>query len=368
MTVHCSVNLSQDIVFFSEGVGGHRLNWLNILGGQARQSGKRIHLVSLNQNISPGNIEYLSSLHGGIFCLHLVEGGRYELASQVKYLRRTYPRLIISTGDADDWLFLLLQLRTDLRLIFMRPYLQSRSFCGLSRYFIKLLCAYLLSLQRSTEIGLLSIPRHEHRFFKKFWVDDIESDYEEMAREVLDSKFSLRAKFNLGEDYKIILVPGFVSARKNCELAVLSLKETIKNIPEQNVVLIFAGQAPPSVALEIANRQDEGVYLLNEYLEKRHYFKSILDSDLVLLLYSNRGSSGIVIDALSCNRSIVIAGGKRWTNLEHYYEGLLQKVSLNLKSITDAMQIALLNSPVSHDGKKWRSNPQTVIEFLLNGN
>jgi len=368
MTVHCSVNLSQDIVFFSEGVAGHRLSWLKILGGQARESGKRIHLVSLTQKVSSGNIEYLSSLHGGVFCLHLVDGGRYELVSQVRYLRRTYPGLIISTGDADDWLFLLLRLRTDLRVIFMRPYLQSKSLYGVSRYLMKLLGAYLLNLQRSTDVGLLSIPRDGHLFLKKLWVDDIESDYEGMAQAVINSKFSLRAKFNLDEDEKIILVPGFISSRKNHELAVLSFKETIKNLPEQRTVLIFAGQTSHSVALEIANREDEGIYLLNDYLEKRHYFKSILDSDLILLLYSNRGSSGIVIDALSCDRHIIIAGGRRWKNLEHYYGGLFQKVSLNLRSITDAMQVALLNSPVSHDGKKWKSNSHTVSEFLLNGN
>ena len=367
VTDHCNVNLDHDLVFFSEGVAGHRLSWLNILGGKARASGKRIHLVLLNHNISLGNREYLSSVHDGVFCLHLVVGGRQELVSQVKYLRSIYPRLIISTADADDWLPLLLPLRTYLRVIFMRPYLQSRSLFGVSRYLVKLMCAYFLELQKSTAVGLLSIPRDEHFFLKKLWVDDVESDYEDMTKVVLDSKFSLRAKFNLDPDEKIILVPGFISSRKNHELAVLSLKEALTNIPNQRVVLIFAGQASQSVALEIVNREDEGIYLLNEYLEKSHYFKSILDCDSILLLYSNRGSSGIVIDALSCNRNIIIAGGRRWSNLADHYDGLFQKVSPNLNSITEAVQIALVNSPVSHDGNKWRSNSQTVVEFVLHG-
>lgn len=367
MAIHCNVDSKNDLLFFSEGTEGHRLSWLNILARKARLYGKRIHLVLQNQNVSIEIRDFLTSSHGDVFCLHLVNGGSKDLASQVKSFRQNYPDLIICTADAEDWLPLLLQLKNNLRIVFMRPYLQTWSPFGVLRYIVKLMCVYFLHTQRFTNVGLLSIPLDKHYILKNLWLDDVDSDFQDMANEVLDSEFSLRTKFNLAQEVKILLVPGFVSSRKNHQLAVLSFKEILKNFPNQQIVLVFAGRISQSVAPEIVGREDEGIFLLNEYLEKRHYFKSILDSDCIVLLYSNRGSSGIVIDAVSCNRRIIITGGRRWSNFEQKYTGLVYKIELKLESISSAMLMSLANFADSWGEKEWRSNAQTVMDFILDG-
>jgi glycosyltransferase involved in cell wall biosynthesis len=122
---------------------------------------------------------------------------------------------------------------------------------------------------------------------------------------------------------KVVLVPGFISMRKNPSL-IIEVCATVNDSIGEGLELMFAGKIQDDV-LEVLDQHDfRWIGIKDDYLSRSEYLEQLQAADIVLLIYENIGSSGIVIDCLAYGIPVLILKNRFWKNLEKESEGLVK--------------------------------------------
>ena len=249
-----------------------------------------------------------------------------------------------------------------MNLLFMRPYLTSKKILNVIKYLFKWLAILYFHLVRKFKIGILGVPFHKPKIFPSLWFDDPLLTKPNEAKLGGDQSL-LRQSFGIGTDSRIILVPGFLTSRKNPELAI-SILDHVSKHSFDSFCLVFAGKSERTCKLQISNACHPNVFHLDKYLSDSEYRTLLNISSIVLLPYSNRGSSSIVLESLAHGKNVIITKSKIWLNAERNSQGLLHLCPLNAVSISKAIQKILQcdnsTTPVILSGQI-RAN---IIDFL----
>jgi hypothetical protein len=74
-------------------------------------------------------------------------------------------------------------------------------------------------------------------------------------------------------------------------------------------------------------------------------YRGIIDiSNVLLLPYTNRGASGIVLNSLVAGTPVLLQGGRNWINLQNVSEQMLRVVGANRENMVSSLY-ELLSQP-----------------------
>ena len=129
--------------------------------------------------------------------------------------------------------------------------------------------------------------------------------------------------------------------------------------------MLFAGKAVSETLALFADIKSNGILCLNRYLGKDEYFTLLAESHLVLLLYKNRGSSGVILDAIATETPVLIMGDKRWQNLIDSLPGQVNRASSTPSILRNQIE-TMLSDTVEIGLKKvhWETRINVVGFFL----
>jgi len=365
---HCSIDPQRDVIFLSGGLSGHRQSWMHIFSRFASNLGQKIHLVTSRDALG---LEWIISTQDEFpktICLHLVENGRSGIENEVIRIRSDFPNVLVSIGDAEEWIKISLSLRNNMRLLIMRPYLQSYSPRGILNYILKIFLTWGFSKFHKTRVALLAIPMHYPRILQSHWIDDVPSDYQLYFDRLQPIFEKLRIEIGLAENSKIILVPGFITKRKNPKLAVEAFEILRHRGCFSDCVLVFAGRIDRETISGLENKEESGVYVLDRYLTKEEYFGILKGAKLALLLYQNRASSGVTLDAIASSTPILLQGDGLWRNLLESYPKIVIRASKKSFLLANQIESILTGKLAINHTEHHHKARLNVVEFLLTPN
>ena len=363
---HCSLNPNKDIVMFSHGLTGHRSNWLRVFMAEAKRQKRKIHYV-MGTNLAGEKILHsMQHKNEDVLCLHISLAGSKGVGQEVLELRARYPQVLISTGEGEEWLRLIWRLRRKVRVLFMRPYLQGFSFKSLRNYVVKFFVIGFISCFQSSKIGLLAIPRDNPTLFRSKWIDEMSSIREIPNEKRLFIYENLLDEVGLPADAEMVLVPGFITQRKNPELLINAFTIFQKSYSRDRCVLLFSGKVDENVKELINRYQSESIFCLDRYLTEEEYSCLLSNCKLVILAYSNRASSGVLVDCLDLARKVIFTGDRRWQNLFNSVPNLLIKGRKKPSELAEQIWIGLTSAQKIHDRVLWRSDREDILQFFFN--
>jgi glycosyltransferase involved in cell wall biosynthesis len=132
----------------------------------------------------------------------------------------------------------------------------------------------------------------------------------------------------------------------------------------ESVCLVFAGKADETSRKEIIKTENPRVVHIDRYLTEAEYRVLLNISTVVLLPYSNRGSSGVVLESLAHGKNVIITKSRIWMNAKNYCSGLLHVVPLDVVQVSKEVQSILQSKQIEKSiilSGVARSN---VIQFL----
>jgi glycosyltransferase involved in cell wall biosynthesis len=232
--------------------------------------------------------------------------------------------------DLEKYVYWLLKNQIKFRGVFMRPYLEG---CNLRSYLIwltKRVITFLSHLTPAANIRLLAIPFQREKKTKKAWIrDDL------TLRKIISSINAQQPGYD--ERFKeAIVVPGYLDTRKGISIAVKSFQHS-QILTDEKLNLLFIGKATSNFLDDFLNLHEDSITLEDRYLSDHEFVTLLFSSRVIVLPYSNRGASGIVIEALVLGTPIVIVGRRTWRNLSVLCGGLVQFSRSNPKAISRAI-------------------------------
>ena len=362
---NCTLNEVQDIVFFSHGITGHRANWLRIFAAEAESQQRIIHFV---MEASSSGEKILDSIREDFkvsLCVHISQTGSKGVAQEVLGMRAKYPHLLISTTEGEEWFKLIWNLKRRVRVLYMRPYIQEISFVGARNYLFKFLMIGLITRFKSSKVGLLSIPGDRPILFRSNWVDELSSNrgipdggnllmYEELIAEV-----------DLPRDVELVLVPGFITKRKNPELIIEAFRIFQEKYRRDGCALLFSGQVDENYKDFFHKNQSKSIVCIDRYLTENEYSCLLHKSKLVILAYNNRASSGVIVDCMELSRRVIFTGDRRWRNLYDHSRFFLIQGSKKPSTLAAQILMGLGNSENLREKVEWREDREDVLQFFF---
>ena len=238
--------------------------------------------------------------------------------------------------EGEKWIFFLLRTKVKCKVVFMRPYQNRRSRFVELKTFEKYVAYLILKCRKNIDFRLLSIPGFKPFLFNKLWVDD---DY---TFELNSNSSNLAFKSKVFEilsqqqNYFTICVPGFISDRKNPSLAIDVYFELCKR--GHKVRLLFCGKIDLELEEFFHNVRNPEIIVFDEYLSTKDYFELLRLVNLVLVTYSNVGSSGIVTESLSLGTPVVFTGSQHWQELSEANSKLFRIASFDPEDIANEIE------------------------------
>lgn len=358
-----------------------------------KDSGKRRFLVVVSSNLTGHRVQYLTSLIKRFstsevkIVLVLVSKIEFDLSvpqiRDLKALEFDYiddckksrnalsvaRKLAIENSkseilfwDADNWILSLILFRQKSKLLFMRPYLSQKSVSKVLLLLIKWFAIIFFRYIRGFGVGILGVPLHPQRLVPSLWVDDAllvvpEFDTSESGKNVS----SVIA--HIPTSSKVVLVPGFITFRKNPQL-VINAVELASELISTEITLIFAGKSDAECSTLIASFDRPNIRHINNYLSDDEYRMLLLRANVVVLPYTNRGSSGITIESLANGKPVILGDSNLWTEAALSSKGLLHLCKL------EANAISITLSQVLNDDKPYApfhlvgTKRLTVVDFF----
>lgn len=268
--------------------------------------------------------------------------------------------------EADKFIFRFFFAKGMYRLIIMRPYLESISLLGCTRFVSKQAAMWILRNRKNVQIARLSIPFSSRDKASSQWIRDGHNSRPEIvdiARYKIPDELS-----GLDNAVKIISLPGYLQARKNPRIA-YELTRQIRELIQERVVLVFAGGQDKEFKRELDLISDVmfDVLHIDRFLQDDELWGIIRRSNLVILPYSNRGASGIVLNSITLGTPVFLLGSYKWKSIEQKLHGHLHvrkrvekeliKTLASMISLSKQENFAILNS----------EKLPTVEEFILFG-
>lgn len=216
--------------------------------------------------------------------------------------------------DADRWLpaLVLAQLRARrrgrLRVLITRPYRQQRTVAATARFILKVFLARLLeALAGRGTVAFLAVPGMR---WDRWWPRTAGAVYDENLVPVVDqSSDQARAALGINQEALVLGMVGVMSARKHPRLAAQAAG--LLTSGEEAVVLLCVGPQQDDSAQGLdAKAAPASVVTVARFVSDEELSTAITASDVLVCLYDNEGSSGIVTTAVSHARPVVAAGAR----------------------------------------------------------
>jgi glycosyltransferase involved in cell wall biosynthesis len=339
-------------------LGGHRISWAVELGILAKKMNISLGIVAILEPSFDASNDFEMKAKQYFQSVEFVEN-ELQLKDLIRSRRSEKKQTLFLFFDLEKHVFWLLRNRIRFRGIFMRPYLEGFNFRSVLAWIIKRSITTVSQLIPHADIKLLSIPLQRSNKPKKDWVRD------ELTLNKVISHVSRHVPENLEKYRNLVVVPGFLDTRKDLNLALLCINR-LRSLTNDDISLLFAGKAARNFVHSYSKVDLSHVTLEDRYLSDREYTNLIFSSRIVLLPYSNRGASGIVIEALILGTPIVIVGRRTWSNVSRLSGGLIQFSSANPKFIAGAALKAEIHKSTNIRELLSEEDLMGISEFFLN--
>jgi hypothetical protein len=318
------------IALLAPNLGGHRAYWLKQILAGASERGVQVVAYTVEGKV---NAECLNTL--GLEPENMVfeENPRTLIARWCLDVNNDSHLGICLEADRILHKFFFVGGRY--RLLIMRPYLESRSLFGITRFLVKKILAAALNPRNSIEIARLSIPYAHKRSAGHHWVrDDFNTDF------FLDSETEVKIPeelLSIAKSHEIVSVLGYLDLRKN-PIQVCKVFEQLRLRDSNQICLLFAGEQTESFKLELKKiKNKKNMIQIDRVLTDGEYRGVIQASKATLLIYSNHGPSGIVLNSLAIGTPVLLQGGRRWRNLQNILGGAFRVEKKNFGKLVDAL-------------------------------
>jgi hypothetical protein len=268
--------------------------------------------------------------------------------------------------NGDKLLRKFLRMRGNIRILILRPYLESRNIAGLLRFLIKKSLIALLIRRKNIDLTQLSIPFSRDGRKSTNWVkDDFNINLFDSATANDNSLVGIYES-NVVEVSKIITIVGFLDMRKNPRLVYETFSK-LREIQGENVKLALIGKQSCEWKKVTAFWNFDGIIQVDRYLSDQELKYVLQRSTVTILPYSNRGASGVAINSLVLGAPVVISGTRNWINAQKALRNQLIRSKLNVDSFCQAIESAF-HAPRMPLRQELTSEPlQDLSDFLLNG-
>jgi len=327
----------------TEGLAGHRLRWLEKLTELVGRVNQPLQVITLPESQNSFSDKLKSQIHLDLVDFIYVDN-RDSLFPAAEALSPLDPQLRFVIWDADDWAIELLNTPIPFRALAMRPYLTEIKFRPIIRFVIKNFLYSLINLRRTGELAKLSVPLARTIFCKKHWLQD-DLTLREVGISAPEGKSLANPKG------KTLLIPGFISARKRPELAI-SVVHALNSICSTHWQLIFMGKIDPKCAEIIKEARGDHIMVIDKYMDDSTYQEILASVDIVLLLYKNRGASGIAVESCVLGTPVVMAYSRLWKGVERQLPRKFRMVHLRVEKIVNVV-LELSKEPRSELNDPW---------------
>jgi glycosyltransferase involved in cell wall biosynthesis len=307
-------------VIFTEDFSGHRIDWFKKILEECQKQMKAVIVICHDASRFLENELSIEFNTADLF-ICLFERG--ESRSFLRFFEQLdLNGTVVAIWDGDRYLLNLFLLKYKFNVLFMRPYRTTSSILGFIRYTLKISAILILKVYSNHSIGLLSIPQDRHLLLKKNWIDD-----EILLQIDIDAK---KPRSSSGTFQ--ILVPGYISARKNPRWIVEAC-EMLREQGYKDFILEFAGSID-SDQLELLQEKKCDWLIINDgYKTEEEFFRLLSQANFVLLPYDNRGSSGVVMHSLLLGNYVAITKSRGWENLAESSSGKLMLMDHSIQGI-----------------------------------
>lgn len=346
-----ALHRDSQLILISEDFSGHRLDWLIRLidiVGERDLAVFSLDASRLTHDSVDLEIEICSDFQS-----------KYEL---IKFIGKNQVKATLIFWDGDNWLFEMLRLKAPIRALVMRPYLSSKSPRNLAVFLIKRVTMFFLKKFKSIELAYLAIPFCTVGKKRNYWVDDdLLIDLEFLK--VLRSRRSL----NLGKQKFKILVPGYISERKNPKLVIDACK-VLSNNSQAEFELMFRGKVEQTLKVMFAANERPWLNVQDKYFPRSEYLELLNEADVVVIPYSNIASSGVAVECIALNVPLIMLQDYRW-NGAAAQEGInLRLTELDVDQLAINLNEVLSSSLGQREEFDFRySQAQTALNFLIEG-
>lgn len=326
--------MSQNLLIVSHGLTGHRLQWLQSLSIIAGDMNVRVSIV-LCEQIDREIQEFLvrTNIEVNVFYVYC----KRELFKFAQIYNERHPDSRIVVWDAEEFLFSLLRAQFPVKALFLRPYLQEYSFKGILRFVFKRSIMIYLRKAKFISVAELRVPFSINYSNGNAYVFDDLS--------ILPLYPRLPIPNNEKED--LLVVAGFISHRKNI-YKVLSIFDQLKQNPQfQNLKLAIIGKSNLDIHSFKPYNAKDYILLENRYLDNSDFFAWIERAKTILLIYGNRGASGIVVQSLLLNTKVVFNGASEWEELARLVAPSLVRVPPRSMDLVEAISNTLSGGNLS---------------------
>ena len=351
----------KDVHLYIPKITGHELQWLKSLINKSRTAGVKFRIYTLVDEVDIKSLinQYASSVEISSF------ENEPELFGAWSHSIRDQKSIGI-VWSADKLLFRLVKIKSYLRLVIMRPYLESLTLAGISRFIIKRVLICFLKNRKNVELVQLAIPFSRSGLSSKHWIKDdfnvnLFNEIDEIEEGDTKSIF-----FNFSESSKIISIAGFLAKRKNPQV----LYEIFKGIQEgisDPTYLFLLGKQDEDWKMAMKDWDLTNVVAIDRYLSLVELEYFLEKSNLVVLPYSNRGASGVALNSIALGTPVLICGTRKWEKLEIASRNYLRRAPLNARKMTTIAidQLKLKGSPKRE--LLTNESLKALSEFLLCG-
>ena len=171
----------------------------------------------------------------------------------------------------------------------------------------------------------------------------------------------------IGKSNKLITVAGFLDLRKNPQLIYLTF-QNLRAASGADIKLALIGKQLEDWKDISRTWNKDGIIEINEYISAQDLKHIIEQTSVMILPYSNRGASGIVINSLTLGVPVVLSKNKNWIKASKNLNGSLKLAKLNEQDFSRAINESLKLSREPRL-KQLRDEPlQALSDFLLFGN
>ncbi len=346
-----ALHKDSQLILISEDFSGHRLDWLIRLiqiVGERDLAVFALDASRLTNDSVDLEIDICSDFQS-----------KYEL---IKFIGKNQVKATLIFWDGDNWLFEILRLKAPIRALVMRPYLTSKSLRNLAVFLIKRLTMLFLKKFKSIELAYLAIPYCTVGKKRNYWVDDdLLIDLEFLK--VLRSRRSL----NLGKQKFKILVPGYISERKNPKL-VIDACEVLSNYYQAEFELLFRGKVAETLKVMFASNKRSWVNVQDKYFSRSEYLELLNEADVVVIPYSNIASSGVAVECIALNVPLIMLQDYRWNGVASQVGINLRMTKLDVDQLANILNEVLSSSLGQREEFDFRyTQAQTALNFLIEG-
>ena len=342
------------IILITENLSGHRIQWLKILASRLKFEGIGFIVCTLSDEKNKYQYEYIE---------HYVEicddfDSKNDLLTFLKPYSKVHK---IVSWDGDNWLIPLIRHKLNCRILIMRPYVDISNLRTFLRTTIKLVTCNIFNHKNKFEIAYLRIPMDRKKLSRIYTVDD------ELDIEFNSKNLNLDPNLKFERESYIIVLPGFITSRKNPFFAISAIEMALKSAPYP-IEFKILGSLDNRLNIESEIIHRNWIKLENSIINRYEFLEQIANADLVILPYSNRASSAIALESMSLGTKVLMAQSRSWQKLQKANPNLFILAPLQIEKFSEKIIESLSKDfQTGVDNVFIFETRQKALSFLIHG-